>query len=146
MPFGKIAAVPGFVILAVALSTFLMAAMYLLRDLAGCYSDSINLTVSDLISLSEEISTSADQLQKAYDWTINQWSNFGNALLVATLGFVSACIIEVYKDSIKVPHIWIALIVGVVLSTTLYMRCQIEIRKLRNEFMSVYALLAELKP
>jgi len=98
----------------------------------------------DVLDWAEEISTSANQLQKAYDWEINQWSTFGNAILAATLAFISACTLEIMKQTLKSSHVAAIMIAGVVTSIALYVTCRVRIAKLRNEFLLLYTLVAHL--
>jgi len=94
-----------------------------------------------MVNMSRELSTSASQIQKAYDWTISQWSTFANALLTATLAFISTCVVELYKESFKKPHLSIAMAAGIGISLWLYMKCQIKINELRNECVYFYTFL-----
>lgn len=101
----------------------------------------LQFSVADIVNMSGELSTSASQVQKAYDWTISQWSSFANAVLAAMLGFISTCVVELYKGSFKKPHISIAMAAGIGVSLSLYIRCQIKINELRNDFIYFYKLL-----
>jgi len=101
----------------------------------------LGFSVADIFDMSAQLSTSASQLQKAYDWTISQWSSFANAVLAATLGFISTCVVELYKESFKKPHLSIAMAAGIGVSLWLYIRCEIKINELRNEFIYLYELL-----
>ena len=102
-------------------------------------------TFGDVLIWSEDLSTSTSQIQKLYDWRISQWTGLGTAVLTATLGFISAAIIEIIKD----PKIYNRLLVsvvglGVAISVAIYGLCQRRVVSLRREFMAFYALLARL--
>jgi hypothetical protein len=56
-----------------------------------------DVTVGNILTWVRDISTSSSQLQKRYDWEIAQWSSFATAVLSATLGFISAAVIETLK-------------------------------------------------
>jgi lipopolysaccharide export LptBFGC system permease protein LptF len=59
------------------------------------------LTIDDWINLSLDVSASASQFQKAYDWKISQWSSFANMILTALVSFLSACAVEFYKSGLS---------------------------------------------
>ncbi len=105
----------------------------------------VELTVEDILNFSADVPTSTTQIQKAYDWKISQLSSLGNAMLTATLAFVSTAVVEFYKDSFKRPDLSVAVLIGTSVSLGLYLWCQVRIAHLRNEFVSLYALLAFLR-
>jgi hypothetical protein len=115
---------------------------FLLFGLAR-WSQPLTLTVGDLLNFAEDFATSANQLQKVYDWNISQWSSLGNTILTAT--FLSTCVVELYKASFLRPHLSKTIITGLVISLGLYLRCQFQITKLKKEFVAVYSLLASLR-
>jgi hypothetical protein len=122
---------------------FAAATALLVRFASRAFSAAA-FSVEDLLNWSEDVAASATQLQKAYDWRINQWSNLANALLAATLAFISTCVVEVYKESFKKPHLSLAVFFGITFSLGLCLWCQIRITRLRNEFVALYSLLAFL--
>jgi hypothetical protein len=126
------------VLLAVTTILFIVIGIRLIasRFLPIDYSD------GNLIAFLKDLPTSAAQLQKAYDWNIAQWSNFGTTLLTATLGFISACLVALYKGEIR--HLTIAMLAGIAAALCLYLKSQIEINKLKNQFVCVYSFLAKL--
>jgi hypothetical protein len=128
----------GIVLLTVALILFVTLGIQLItsRFLP------IDLSAGNLVSFLKDLPTSAGQLQKAYDWNISQWSNFGTTLLTGTLGFITTCLVAFYKGEIK--HLTITMLVGVAAALCLYLKSQIEINKLKNQFMYWYSLLSKM--
>ena len=102
--------------------------------------------VIDLLVWSQELATSAGQMQKAYEWQIAQWSAFGTAVLAATLGFISAAILEVWKGTQigGARGIYIVIALGVISSVALYAVCQYRIQMLRAQFLRLYSALVLL--
>jgi hypothetical protein len=102
----------------------------------------IPIRLVDLFVWSRDLTTSASQIQKSYDWQIAQWSSFGTAVLTATLGFV----LEVWKGTQlaegKDKYIVIAL--GLISSLALYAVCQLRIKILRARFVRLYSALVLL--
>jgi hypothetical protein len=106
----------------------------------------IPIRLVDLFVWSRDLTTSASQIQKSYDWQIAQWSSFGTAVLTATLGFISAIVLEVWKGTQlaegKDKYIVIAL--GLISSLALYAVCQLRIKILRARFVRLYSALVLL--
>ena len=57
-------------------------------------------TLMEILLWSEDAPTSVSQIQKSFDWAISQWSGFSTAVLVATLGFLSAAVMEFLKGTL----------------------------------------------
>ena len=103
----------------------------------------LELTLGDLVAWSTELETAAQQVQKAYDWRIAQWSAFGNAVLTATLAFVSAAAVEAFKGTIG-THSLGAVAFGTFSSLLLYWISQLRVTRLRREFLALYGILVLL--
>lgn len=99
------------------------------------------LTIKDWINLSLDVSCSASQFQKAYDWKINQWSSFANIILTALLTFLSACVVEFYKSGFVRPHLRYAMLGGFVGTIALYLISLNRVSSLRRAFVKDYALI-----
>lgn len=106
-----------------------------------------DVTVGDVLRWSQELATSSSQIQKAYEWEIAQWSGFATVVLTATLGFLSATVLEVLKNpSLLLTREAVSLVgLGVVASLALYGLAQYQIDRLRREFVRLYSLLIILK-
>ena len=129
-------------VLAGALAVILVSVNLVRRIAAGLVSPLFEF--DDVLDWAEEIGTSANQLQKAYDWEISQWSTLGNAVLAALLAFLSACTLEIMKQTLKSSHVAAIMIAGVATSIALYVICRVRIAKLKNEFLLLYTLVAHL--
>jgi hypothetical protein len=106
----------------------------------------VPIRVIDLFILSKNLSTSAAQIQKSYDWQITQWSGFGTAVLTATLGFISAAGLDIWKGA-QLPHesnTYTVIGIGIVSSLALYALCQYRVARLRARFSVLYGALALL--
>jgi hypothetical protein len=101
-------------------------------------------TFDDLLDWADEIETSAEQLQKGYDWRIAQWSAFASAVLTAMLAFLSACVVELFKGTMLWRHVAAIMMGGTAASIGLYLVSQVRIAKLRKEFLDQYTLVAHL--
>jgi len=103
------------------------------------------LTIDDWINLSLDVSSSASQFQKAYDWKISQWSSFANMILAALLSFLSACVVEFYKSGFVRPHLRFAMLAGLVGTITLYLISLNRIASFRRAFVKDFALILWIK-
>jgi uncharacterized membrane protein len=82
-------------------------------------------------------------LTKAYDWRVSQWSAFSTALLTATLAFISAVVLEYFKDTLYTNvdlKLRVALL-GVMASIFVYLMSQKRISLLKEQFLRVCTLL-----
>jgi hypothetical protein len=131
--------------LILALSATAVVILLLFQRVFAQSFQPIDLTVGDLLNFTEDVATSAGQLQKAYDWNISQWSTLGNTLLTATLAFISTCVVELYKESFKRPDLSVVMLAGALISIGLYLKCQLEIHKLKSEFVYFYSILAFMR-
>jgi hypothetical protein len=85
------------------------------------------------------------QVTKAYDWRVSQWTGFATGVMTATLAFVSAIVIEYFKDTIKVgvPLLKIATL-GVLASCLVYLMAQRRVTLLKNQFLETYGAVVWL--
>lgn len=92
----------------------------------------------------DDVALSTGQIQKAYDWSIAQWSTLGNAILTAVFFLIATGLVETYKKTLQLPHFW-SWVGGI---ATLYLAsyafCRLRIHRLRCEFLELYTLLQEL--
>jgi hypothetical protein len=103
------------------------------------------LTIDDWINLSLDVSSSASQFQKAYDWKISQWSSFANMILTALLSFLSACVIEFYKSGFVRPQLRYVMLAGFVGTIALYLISLNRVASFRRAFLRDYALILWIK-
>lgn len=103
------------------------------------------LTINDWINLSLDVSASASQFQKAYDWKISQWSSFANMILTALVSFVSACVVEFYKSGFVRAHLRYAMLAGFVGTIALYVISLNRVANFRRAFVMDYALILWIK-
>lgn len=101
---------------------------------------------ADLIRWSNDIETSMEQIQKAYDWKINQWSSFGKAFLTATLAFISTVIIAILKGKITLEsgHDSLNVALGVLSALIIYCITIYQTRQYRREYLAIYKLMKTL--
>jgi hypothetical protein len=106
-----------------------------------------NFTLMDILRWSQHVETSAAQIQKSYDWKITQWSGLGSAILTATLGFVSAVVVEVLKGTKVLTKADFVLIVvtGAAALLAAYAFTHFQVSALNTEFLRLYNLLALLR-
>lgn len=129
-----------FYLIAVVLTGLFLNALQNLLEPEHLYSD---ITFGDILSWSQELNISIAQLQKAYDWRIAQWSSAATAFLSATFAFISATVIETFKNPniLSSPDAVIIVMLGSFASIAIYGVCQYQIRRLRREFVRLYSLL-----
>lgn len=116
--------------------------------------DSIFISISDLISWSNDLETSCSQIQKLYEWHINQWNNIGKIILTALLAFLSTVLLGILKGEISlvfkepnlIHNISLILIIisGIISSLTLYFFSIYKTRRLKKDFLSIYRILQKL--
>ena len=85
------------------------------------------------------------QLVKAYDWRVLQWSGFCTGVLTATLAFISAVVLEYFKNTIVIDlkfKLWLTLL-GAMASFLVYLICQRRISVIKNQFLALYTLLRQ---
>lgn len=99
--------------------------------------------LADLLIWSHKAAESTLNLTKAYDWRVSQWSAFSTALLTATLAFISAVVLEYFKDTLYTNvdlKLRVALL-GVMASILVYLMSQKRISLLKEQFLRVCTLL-----
>jgi len=99
--------------------------------------------LADLLIWSHKAAESMLNLTKAYDWRVSQWSAFSTALLTATLAFISAVVLEYFKDTLYTNvdlKLRVALL-GVMASIFVYLMSQKRISLLKEQFLRVCTLL-----
>jgi hypothetical protein len=101
-------------------------------------------TVRDLLIWAADPSESAEQLQKAYDWRVAQWSALANTIATAVLGLFTSAFVESYKGTVAVPGFWEQLGYASMLFALSYLFCRLKIHILRKEFLALYTLLLEI--
>lgn len=85
------------------------------------------------------------QLVKAYDWRVLQWSGFSTGVLTATLAFISAVVVEYFKNTIVIElrfKLWLTLL-GALASFLVYLISQRRITVIKNQFLALYTLLRQ---
>jgi hypothetical protein len=104
-------------------------------------------TLLDIILWSEDVSISAPQIQKTYDWTIAQWSGIATAALTATLGFLSTVVVETLKGTTltSAPVFMGAVAIGVGSSVAISAFCHFQMNALNNDFATLYDVLTFLR-
>ena len=104
------------------------------------------MTFGEIVRLARDVPLSTAQLQKAYDWEISQWSDFGKAILGASLAFLSGVALETLKQSPTLSSDQTLLLSsGLAASLFLYAVCYEKTKRLRVEFLQLYRLLLLLK-
>ena len=99
--------------------------------------------LADLLIWSHKAAEAMLNLTKAYDWRVSQWSAFSTALITATLAFISAVVLEYFKDTLYTNvelKLRIALL-GIMASLLVYLMSQKRISPLKEQFLRVCTLL-----
>jgi zinc transporter ZupT len=99
--------------------------------------------IAELLIWSHKAAESMLNLTKAYDWRVSQWSAFSTALITATLAFISAVVLEYFKDTVNTNvelKLRVALL-GIVASILVYLMSQKRITLLKEQFLRVCTLL-----
>jgi len=116
----------------------------------GASSEEIpgELSLRDILTWAENIDSAIERITKSYEWRINQWSGFGNAILTSILAFISTVAVAFFKQEIKMEQrtTLIIVLIGVGASIASYAFCQKTITRLKGEFLSLYNILLRLKP
>jgi hypothetical protein len=95
---------------------------------------------------SKDMPNSIAQIQKSYDWTIAQWSGIATATLTAILTLLAGAAVEALKGTVvAATPLIVTVIVGVLLFSGGFAMCNYEITMLKNEFLTLYGLLAGAK-
>jgi hypothetical protein len=100
-------------------------------------------TVRDLVVWADDVGLSSGQLQKAYEWRIAQWSALSTAILTAVFFLIATALVELYKQTLRLPHFGLWVGPGVVGYGCSYIFCRWRIQRLRQEFLALYTLLLE---
>jgi hypothetical protein len=87
----------------------------------------------------------ASQVQKAFDWEIGMLSSLANTLATALLGILTTSAVEYYKETIRKPHLSFLLVTAAVLTVALYLGIQRKIRRLREGFIDLSALIVSME-
>lgn len=101
-------------------------------------------TIRDIVTWVDDVTLSAGQVQKAYDWRVAQWATFSNAILTAIFALIATALIDTYQETIKRPHLWWWVGAVSLIYFCSYLFCRWRIRELRREFLALYTLLLEL--
>lgn len=105
----------------------------------------MNPTIGEILAWVDNLPSSADQIQKAYDWRISQWATFGNAVITALFALLLSAVVEWYKEPMKYPHFWLIVAGNASSYLVAYALCRFRIATLQREFIALYTLLAVLK-
>lgn len=105
------------------------------------------ITVGMIINWARNLDSAIDQITKAYEWRIAQWSGFGGAILTSLLGFVSAVAVSSFKDNFLQLSWWriVAVSLGLLASIVSYFFSQQMISRIREEYLQLYNLLQLLR-
>ena len=104
------------------------------------------LSIWDILLWSRKTADAMLQITKAYDWRVQQWSGLATGVLTASLAFISAVVLEYFKNSITIDarlKLWFTLL-GVWASFLVYLAAQRRITFLRKHFTGLYTLLRRL--
>jgi hypothetical protein len=105
------------------------------------------ITVGMIVNWARNLDSAIDQITKAYEWRIGQWSGFGGAILTSILGFVSAVAVSSFKDNFLPLSWWriVVVIVGLLAAIVSYFIAQQMISRIREEYLQLYGLLQLLR-
>lgn len=103
----------------------------------------VEISVADIIEWAQELEISMNQIQKAYEWRISQWSIFGKAVLTSAFAFVSGATVALLKGELQVQYTWdiINICIGLILALATYCVSLYQINRLRKEYIALYRII-----